>query len=97
MMAKKSSLRLYAVTYANGEKPTTIKIEGSSCSAYSLGDGGSSCFAIYGDDNKTPVLMVAWDSFIMARLAEETEILQVKKSKKVISLEAPDDEQEADS
>ena len=37
--------------------------------------------------------MLAWDSFVMCRLAEETEILQVKKSKKVISLEAQDDEE----
>ena len=92
-MAKKTSLRLYAVTYAYGEKPVTIKIEGSSVSAYALGDNASSCFAIYGEDGKTPVLMIAWDSFIMCRLAEETEVFQVKKSKKVISLEAPDDEE----
>jgi hypothetical protein len=95
-MSKKHSLRIYAVTYSFGDRPTTIKVEGSSISAYPLGDNSSSAFCVYGEDNKTPVLMIAWDSFVMCRLAEETEILQVKKSKKVISLEAPENE-EADS
>jgi len=93
-MAKKSSLKIYAVTYSFGDNPTTIKVEGSSVSAYPLGDSSSSAFCVYGEDNKTPVLMIAWDSFVMCRLAEETEVLQVKKSKRVISLEAQDDESE---
>jgi len=92
-MSKKSSLKIYAVTYSFGDRPTTIKVEGSSISAYPLGDAGSSAFCVYAEDNKTPILMLAWDSFVMCRLAEETEILQVKKSKKVISLEAQDDEE----
>lgn len=98
-MAQKSTLKVYCVSYSADEKTVCINIEGSSISAYSLGDNGSSVFCVYGEDPKVPVLMIAWDSFICCRLSEETKILQVRKSKKVISLEAHehDDEKETDS
>ena len=51
-MSKKSSLKVYAVTYSFGDRPTTIKVEGSSISAYPLGDAGSSAFCVYAEDNK---------------------------------------------
>ena len=98
-MSKKHALRTYEVTFSTSETPQTIRIEGSSIAGYALGDGaGSSCLAVYGEDGKTPVLMVAWDSFVIARLASEVEVLKVKRSRKVIALEAQaNDEQEADS
>lgn len=95
-MAQKSSLRIYAVTYSVDDKSVTIQIEGSSISAYPLGDNASSAFCVYGEDSKTPVLMIAWDSFICCRMSEEQKILQVRKSKKVISLEAHEADEEKD-
>jgi hypothetical protein len=98
-MSKKHALRTYEVTFSHGETPQTIRIEGSSIAGYALGDGaGSSCLAVYGEDGKTPVLMVAWDAFVLARLASEVEVLKVKRSRKVIDLEAQaDDDKEADA
>ncbi|MFZ9891080.1 MAG: hypothetical protein ACO3FL_04455 [Ilumatobacteraceae bacterium] len=102
-MKKKPALRTYEITTQCGDAgPTTLKIEGAFLSGYALGDGaGSSCLALYGDDEKTPILMVAWDAFVMARLISEVEVLKVKRSKKVIELEArrhdEQDEEEGDS
>jgi len=98
-MSKRHALRTYEVTFSHGETPQTIRIEGSAISGYALGDGGgSSCLAVYGEDGKTPVLMVAWDAFVLARLASEVEVLKVKRSRKVIDLEAQaDDDKEADA
>lgn len=96
-MAQKPISKIYCVTYCVDENPTTISIEGTSVSAYPLGDGGASAFCIYGEDGKNPVLMIAWDSFVCCRLSEETKILQVRKSKKVISLEAPETDDEKES
>lgn len=97
-MSKKYTLQTYEVTFSVGEVTQTLRIEGSSISGYALSDGsGSSCFAVYGEDGKHPVLMVAWDSFVMARLAHVVEVLKVKRSRKVIDLEAPDDDKEADA
>lgn len=91
-MAKKTLLKTFEVTYSvNENHPITLKIEGLSIAAYALGDAdGSSCFAIYGEDGKTPVLMVSWNSFIMCRLASETEVLKIKRSR-VVDLEESDD------
>jgi hypothetical protein len=93
-MAQKASLRIYAVTYSVDDKAVTIQIEGSSIAAYPLGDYSSSAFCVYGEDSKTPVLLIAWDSFISCRMSEEQKILQVKKSKKVISLEAHESDED---
>lgn len=97
-MSKKHTLQTYEVTFSVGSDCQTIRIEGSSISGYALSDGsGSSCFAVYGEDGKAPVLMIAWDSFVMARLASVVEVLKVKRSRKVIDLEAPaNDDQETD-
>lgn len=99
-MTKKNTLRQYEVTFAIQDTTQTIKIEGASISAYSLSDGSeSSCFAVYGEDGKTPVLMIAWESFVLARLAQVVEVLTVRRSRKVIDLEASngDSESETDS
>lgn len=98
-MSKKHTLQTYEVTFSVSDESQTIHIEGSSISGYALSDGsGASCFAVYGEDGKSPILMVAWDSFVMARLAQVVEVLKVKRSRKVIDLEAQhDDEKEADS
>lgn len=99
-MSKKQTLQTYEVTFSVSEQTQTIHIEGSSISGYALSDGsGASCFAVYGEDGKSPILMVAWDSFVMARLAHVVEVLKVKRSRKVIDLEAhaDDENEEAES
>lgn len=96
-MSKKHTLQTYEVTFSVGDVTQTIRIEGSSIAGYALSDAGASCFAVYGEDGKSPILMVAWDSFVMARLAHVVEVLKVKRSRKVIDLEAPDDDKEADA
>ena len=93
-MSTKKILKTYEVTYRPNEEsqPTTIKIEGTSIAGYALGDcDGSSCFAVYGEDGKTPVLLVSWSHFVLCRLASETEVLKIKRSR-VVDLEDSEDE-----
>ena len=86
MQTKKHVLRTYEITFGQGEQIKTISVEGASISAYALGDNGSSAFAVYGEDNKTPVVLIAWDSFIFARMTSEMEVLKVKRLKKIVDL-----------